>query len=54
MPEKELTVVASRSHLSPETETFIDKLRSETESVTMTSIGSSLKLCLVAEDWLSN
>jgi len=48
-PEKQLTVVASRSHLSPETETFIDGLRQKTESVTMTSIGSSLKLCLVAE-----
>ena len=48
-PEKVLTVVASRSHLSPETETFIDSLSKTTESVTMTSIGSSLKLCLVAE-----
>ena len=48
-PEKKLTVVASRSHLSPETEVFIDALRSQTESVDMTSIGSSLKLCLVAE-----
>ena len=48
-PAKQLTVVASRSHLSPETEAFIDTLRPQTESVDMTSIGSSLKLCLVAE-----
>lgn len=48
-PEKQLTVVASRSHLSAETETFIDALSKTTESITMTSIGSSLKLCLVAE-----
>lgn len=48
-PEKQLTVVASRSHLSPETEAFIDTLRDTTETVTTTSIGSSLKLCLVAE-----
>ncbi len=38
-------VVASRSHMSDETRTFIDKL-GEAELVSM---GSSLKLCLVAE-----
>lgn len=48
-PAQSLTVVASRSHLSPETETFIDALRETTQNVEMTSIGSSLKLCLVAE-----
>ena len=43
------TVVASRSHLSPETEEFIDGLRREHGEVEMISKGSSLKLCMVAE-----
>lgn len=44
-----LTVVASRSHLSAETETYIAQLRQEYPAVEMVSAGSSLKLCLVAE-----
>lgn len=43
------TVVASRSHLSPETQEFIDCLRAEHPNLVMVSAGSSLKLCLVAE-----
>lgn len=43
------TVVASRSHLSPETQAYIDDLRTEHPNLTMVSAGSSLKLCLVAE-----
>ncbi|WP_085522303.1 3'(2'),5'-bisphosphate nucleotidase CysQ [Tuberibacillus sp. Marseille-P3662] len=42
-------VVASRSHMSPETEAFINDLEQEYDTVEMTSAGSSLKLCLVAE-----
>jgi 3'(2'), 5'-bisphosphate nucleotidase len=42
-------VVASRSHMSPETERYIDKLRQEHNKVEIVSKGSSLKLCLVAE-----
>lgn len=42
-------VVASRSHLSAETEAFIDTLRTEHGEVSMRSAGSSLKICLVAE-----
>ncbi len=42
-------VVASRSHLSPETSNFIDRLRATHGNVTLCSAGSSLKLCLVAE-----
>lgn len=42
-------VVASRSHLSPETKDFIDRLRTDHGDVTLCSAGSSLKLCLVAE-----
>ena len=48
-PEKSLTVVASRSHLSPETVDFINDLKQNTEHVESISKGSSLKLCLVAE-----
>lgn len=43
------TVVASRSHLSPETQEYIDALRQQHPDLTMVSAGSSLKLCLVAE-----
>ena len=42
-------VVASRSHLSPETETFINDLRRHHPDLDLVSAGSSLKLCLVAE-----
>jgi 3'(2'), 5'-bisphosphate nucleotidase len=44
-----LNVVASRSHAGPETETMIESLRSKTGDCELVSIGSSLKLCLVAE-----
>lgn len=42
-------VVASRSHLSEETEQFVARLRSEHGDVELRSAGSSLKICLVAE-----
>lgn len=42
-------VVASRSHMSPETEAFVMQLRREHADVQITSIGSSIKICLVAE-----
>ncbi len=43
------TVVASRSHLSEETEMFIDGLKTAHKEVDFLSSGSSIKLCLVAE-----
>lgn len=43
------TVVASRSHLSVETEAFINELRAEHPTLELVSIGSSLKICLVCE-----
>lgn len=43
------TVVASRSHLSPETQNFITELKTKHGSVDFISKGSSLKICLVAE-----
>ena len=42
-------VVASRSHLSPETETYIEKIKLEHTEVELISSGSSIKICLVAE-----
>lgn len=42
-------VVASRSHLSPETEAFIEEMKKEHDKVETLSSGSSLKLCLIAE-----
>ena len=41
-------VVASRSHMSTETREFIDSMATDKEKVVV-SIGSSLKICLVAE-----
>ena len=46
-PEESLYVVASKSHLSDETQAFIDALK--TKAVKQVSKGSSLKLCMVAE-----
>lgn len=44
---KKLYVVASKSHLSEDTQKFIDNL--ESNIVEQVSRGSSLKLCMVAE-----
>ena len=46
-PREKLFVVASKSHLSEETQEFIDKL--DTKNIEQVSKGSSLKLCMVAE-----
>jgi 3'(2'), 5'-bisphosphate nucleotidase len=46
-PEKKLSVVASKSHLSEETQEFINNLQAE--NIEQVSKGSSLKLCMVAE-----
>lgn len=43
------TAVASRSHMSPETEEFINKKKELHGEVEIVSAGSSLKLCMVAE-----
>jgi 3'(2'), 5'-bisphosphate nucleotidase len=42
-------VVASRSHLSPETKTYIEQLQKKYNDITIMSKGSSLKICMVAE-----
>ena len=46
-PKVKLKVVASKSHLSKETQEFIDSLK--TKEIEQVSKGSSLKLCMVAE-----
>ena len=43
------TIVASKSHHSPETESFVNDMREKHGQVEFVSMGSSLKLCLVAE-----
>lgn len=46
---KHLTIVASRSHFSPETKAYIDHLEANGFEIERVSKGSSLKICLVAE-----
>ena len=46
---KDIKVVGSRSHMNQATETFLNKLKAENDSVEVVSKGSSLKFCLVAE-----
>ena len=43
------TIVASRSHSTPETEAFVAEKEAQHGKVQLTSIGSALKICLVAE-----
>lgn len=45
----EFNIVASRSHLSPKTEAYINAEKSKHPVVNIVSAGSSLKFCLVAE-----
>jgi len=48
LPQKPLRVVVSHSHLSDTTLAYVDKLKQHHE-VQLTPMGSSLKICLVAE-----
>ncbi len=45
----EFVIVASRSHSTPETEAYIERMRQKHAAVRLCSSGSSLKICLVAE-----
>jgi 3'(2'), 5'-bisphosphate nucleotidase len=47
--ESIFTIVASRSHMSPETESYVQQMRNIHGEVDLISKGSSLKLCMVAE-----
>jgi len=53
LPEKlksdRFVVLVSRSHMNPETEVYIDKLRKKHESIEIIRMGSSLKICKIAE-----
>jgi len=42
-------VVASRSHMNPETFTYVEEMKRTHERVELMSSGSSIKICLVAE-----
>ncbi len=46
---KTFTIVASRSHLSPETAEYIDAAKHEHGTLDFISSGSSLKLCMIAD-----
>lgn len=47
--KRPFTVIASRSHMDKETEAMISELKKEHPGLATTSVGSSLKLCLIAE-----
>jgi 3'(2'), 5'-bisphosphate nucleotidase len=47
--ERKYRAVGSRSHMSPETQEFLENLKKEHGEVEVVSMGSSLKICLVAE-----
>ncbi|MFU8843061.1 MAG: 3'(2'),5'-bisphosphate nucleotidase CysQ [Bacteroidales bacterium] len=53
LPEKQsdhvFTVVGSKSHLTPETEVFVETLKKKHGALNFLSKGSSLKICMVAE-----
>lgn len=48
-PDDRLVVVASRDHAGPEVEAILGRIRASGREVELTSMGSSLKFCLVAE-----
>ncbi len=44
-----ITCIGSRSHLSLKTKKYLNKIRKEHKNIEIITIGSSLKLCLIAE-----
>ena len=48
-PRDNYVIVASRSHLSQRTKEYIEKLKQTNTKVNLLYIGSSIKMCLVAE-----
>lgn len=48
-PDDEIKVVASRSHLSTDTENFISMLNLNGNKISIVNAGSALKFCLLAE-----
>lgn len=47
--DRPYTVVGSRSHMSEETLEYMEALKKEHKEIEMLSVGSSLKLCMLAE-----
>lgn len=47
--ENKIRVIASRSHKSAETDTFINNLRLSKKNIELLNVGSSLKFCMLAE-----
>lgn len=47
--ESSYTIVSSRSHMSDETATYVEELKAKHGEIQFVSMGSSLKICLVAE-----
>lgn len=47
--DRKYTMVGSRSHMSDETMQFMQEMKAEKGEVELISVGSSLKLCMVAE-----
>ena len=48
-PASQFTIVGSRSHVTPEQESFVEKKRQEHGDLKFISAGSSNKFCIVAE-----
>ncbi len=46
---RKYTVVGSRSHLSQQTQTYFEQLRSEKGEIEIITKGSSIKICMIAE-----
>ncbi len=50
VPRSSYTIMASRSHATPELQQFVEKKRNERKEITLISSGSSIKICRVAEN----
>lgn len=48
-PDAPFRIVASRSHMSPETLAYVEEMKRQHPRVELVSSGSSIKICLVAE-----
>ncbi|HWS01471.1 MAG TPA: 3'(2'),5'-bisphosphate nucleotidase CysQ [Prolixibacteraceae bacterium] len=49
LTRKNFVIAGSRTHMSPETETYIQSVDTKGKTIEMRSQGSSLKICMVAE-----
>ncbi|MBL1420462.1 MAG: 3'(2'),5'-bisphosphate nucleotidase CysQ [Alphaproteobacteria bacterium] len=49
IPNEPFKILASRSHINAQTEAYIEDLRKKHNELEIANIGSSLKLCLLAE-----